>query len=962
MRSAVLRAARLLCLLCLLCLVALPPLGALAYESPLRQVFGAQDHDPAITTPDALLGFPLGSRAASAEEINAAIALWAQQSDRVQSIVYGHTHQGRPLRVAFVSSPANLARLDAIRAELAELADPRGTGEARAREIIARAPAVAYIAHSIHGNETSGGDAALALVYHLAAARSAEVEALLADTVVIIDPLLNPDGRARAVSDLRGFRSHVPSYDDQDLSRGTSWPFGRGNHYVFDMNRDWIYGTQPETVGRLALLRDWHPLLFVDAHEMGGQDTFLFSPPRAPVNPHFAPAFRDYLERFSVDQAEAFDARGWVYYSGEWNEGWYPGYTDAWGGLRGAVNILYEQARVADHGVRQANHLVLRYDEGVARQLGSAWANLRSLQANHRGLLQAFWDDRRSVTGARGDYADRVFVVRGDAHPDRARALVELLELQGIEAFRTTGEWRIGRATDLMGNEGPARVPAGAIVIPNRQPMARVVANLFEFDPRIDEASLVREREALLRDGRGTIYDVTAWNLPMMFGLEAWTTRGALPGGVEPARAAPPAAVNAPVSGVGYLIPGHDDAALRAAAALLQAGLRPRVAMKPVSLDGVEHPRGSLVLSVYDHRDRSPQDLHAQVRSALDGHVVSLVALRSGRGPGDAPDLGGGEFRLLDAPRLAILGKGATNSQNFGFLWYYAEQHLGLTPTLLDEAAVGRIDLRRYNVILLPERFGALPGNVREALKAWTDAGGTLVAVGSGAAALATADSPFRARTLEASLENLGPYRQALAREWMSGQAAGAVGDQLWNRTATAGTPAAWPADLNGREDAKDLAARDAWQRLFMPRGAFVAARCDGHGWLSLGCEGSLPVLVGTASPLMAGEGVEAPYRLGVFREAGSRGKNEWTRFGWAGVPPRQDLQLRMGGLLWPEAQERLANTAWVTRESSGRGQLILFANTPAFRGATRGMHRVLGNALVLGPGVGASAPIPVAP
>jgi hypothetical protein len=926
--------------------------------APLQQVFGAREYDARIATPDTLLGFAHGSQAATPEEIHAALLAWAAQSDRLRVHTYARSHQGRPLSVAIVSSPANLARLDALQDELDELADPRRTSEARAREIIARAPAVAYIAHSIHGNETSGGDAALGLVYHLIAGNDGETRALLDSTIVIVDPLLNPDGRARAVGDLRGFRTAQPSHDGQQLARGTSWPFGRGNHYVFDLNRDWIYGTQPETRGRLALLKRWHPLLFVDAHEMGAQDTFLFSPPRAPVNRHFPPRFREYLERFSRDQAEAFDRRGWVYYSGEWNEGWYPGYSDAWGGMRGAVNILYEQARVADHGVRQANGQVLHYSEGVARQLGSAWANLQSLRANHRQLLQAFWDDRKQVTGGSGEYTRRLYAIPGDAHPTRLATLLDLLALQNIEVYRTTREWRPGAATDTLGRRTSPTLPAGSLIVPNRQPLARLVANLFEFDQRIDEGSLRKEREELLRTGSGTMYDVTAWNLPMMFGVQAYTLEGGMPGDAE--RVGEPAVAGAALpaaSEVGYLIPGHDDGALRAASALLQAGLQPRVALKPLELDGRRYPRGSVVVTRYDHRDRSAEDLRQALAAALPHLREGIVALRSGQGPGDFPDLGGGEFGLLQAPRVAILGKGAVGSQNFGFVWHYLEHGLGLTPTLLDEAALARTDLRPYNVIVLPERSGPLDSGVRDALKGWTEAGGTLVAIGAASAALAMKDGPVKARTLDTALEDLAPYRGWLAREWLATQAGEQVGARLWSHAAVAGQPAPWPSDIgNDKDDLKAREAREQWRRLFAPRGAFLAARCADTSWLTLGCDGVLPVLVDANAPLMAGDGVEAPFRLGAFVSGGD--KREWTAFGWAGIPPGQSLHLRMSGLLWPEAQERLANTAWLTREALGRGQVILFATTPVFRGASHGMQRVLGNAVVLGPGLGASAPI----
>lgn len=936
------------------------PAAAGDARAPLLQVFGDSTYAERIDSPDTLLGFPHGQRAASPEEIHGALQRWAQQSDRIRVLVYGRTHQGRPLSVAFVASPELLARIDTLQGELDELADPRRTSEARAARILEDAPAVGYLAHSIHGNETSGADAAIGLIYHLLASNSVEVQAILQSTILIIDPQMNPDGRARTVADLRGFATAMPSFDEQQLSRGASWPFGRGNHYVFDMNRDWIYATQPETRGRLALLKRWHPLLFVDAHEMGAQDTFLFSPPRAPINPHFAESFRQFGARFAQEQAQAFDRRGWVYYSGEWNEGWYPGYTDAWGGLRGAVNILYEQARVADQGVRQANQRVLRYQEGVARQLGSAWANIESLARHGRDLQRAFWEDRKRNVSASGPYAQRVFAIPADAHPSRIRALRDNLALQNIEVHRLTSEWRVTSATDLFGRTREVTLPRGTLLIGNRQPLARLVANLFEFDPRPDAASLNREREELLRNGAGTIYDVTAWNLPMMYGLEAFSLESSLPSTSELLEAGVPAApLPVPAeSAVGYLISGRDDGALPAAAALLREGLRPRVALKDIELDGRRYPRGSLVLTRFDHRDLAPEALREGLRAAVPHLHEAVVALGSGQGPGDYPDLGGGEFGLLQPPQVAVLGRGRTNSQSFGFIWHYLEQGLGLTPSLLDEDWLGRVDLRRYNVIIAPERWGPpLAAGQTEVLQLWVEGGGTLIALGNAAAGMTGKEGPAQVRTLEASFENLVPFRSTLAREWIATQDSLPRAAQLWSHTAVAGSKAAWPEDVSDPKlDSKALAVRDEWQQLFMPRGAFVASRCNPHYWLSMGCDEALPVLVSDNSPLMVANGAEAPFRLGLHQAAaGKNNSTTWSDFGWAGVPPGHNLLLRMGGLLWPEAQERLANTAWVTREARGRGQIVLFANPPVFRGATLGMQRVLGNAVVYGPGLGAA-------
>jgi hypothetical protein len=927
---------------------------------PLEQAFGALDLDPAIPHPDQLLGFPLGQQAASVEQIHAALQQWAAVSDRLRVVEYARSHQGRPLSVAIVSSPENLARLDQIQDELHALADPRGIDAGRARAIIERAPAVAYIGHSIHGNETSGGDAALGLIYGLIAARDPLQRQRLADTVLLIDPMMNPDGRARAVADLKGFRGAEPNYDGQSMARGTSWPYGRGNHYVFDMNRDWIFASQPETQGRLELLQRWHPLVFIDAHEMGAEDTFLFSPARAPMNPHLSPRFLGFARDFGREQAAAFDRRGWVYYSGEWNEGWYPGYSDAWAGLRGAVNILYEQARVADFGVRQANGVVQFYADGVARQLASAVANIDSMRARRDALLQAFWDERRALVADRGDYARTVYAIDVQHQPSRGQQLLEVLRLQGVEVQRLNRPWST-RGNGFEGRSENVELPSGSLLVSTRQPLGRLAATLMEFDPRIDADSLKKERAELLRSGEGTIYDITAWSLPMFYGLPAWRIEGATPAHAEaalPAASAPRAPQD---SAVGWLIPGEDDGAVAAAARLLRAGLKPRVAHKDLRFDGIDYPRGSLVVTRHDHPHLSSAQLLQALGEASARLQQAPVALRSGEGPGDLPDLGGGEFGLLQPATVAVLGKGAVNPHTFGAVWHYLEHSLGVNPSLLDESAIARSDLRAYRVIVLPERWGGgLPKEIGEALDAWVEAGGTLIALGNAAGALAREDGLSAARTLPEALKDLKPYRDQLAREWMAQQSLASLDADPYARGTPVARRLAWSLDPDAKSaDGEALVEQDRWQQRFMPVGTFVAARCDSEHWLSFGCRSSLPVLVDGGTPLMAAEEVSAPFRYGRFRAAGEVAADaHWSAYGWGGLPPGQSLDLRLGGLLWPEAQERIAHTAWVTQESKGSGQIILFATSPVFRGASLGMQRVLGNAVVYGPGLGAQATI----
>jgi len=921
------------------------------------------DYDAAIPTPADLLGEFARTRAAPPEAIVRALERWAEASPRVQLVEYARSHEGRPLVLAIVSSPENLARLDAVRAGMARLADPRELSSQEGERLVNELPAVAWLAYSIHGNETSGSDAAAALVHHLAAARAGGVPEMLDDMVVLIDPMMNPDGRARHAKQNAEHRGSAPDFDDQSLLHTGYWPYGRMNHYLFDLNRDWIFGVHPETRGRMRAVRDWNPLLFVDAHEMYSQDTFLFSPPREPVNPFYPPVNEHWQPEFARGIATAFDRRDWLYYTGEWNEGWYPGYADAWAAIRGAVGMLYEQARVSEDAVRRADGGLLAYRESVHHQLAASLANLRTLNANGKALRAAFLAARREAVSASGPFASRTFAIPPSDNRSRQRRLLELLSLHGIEVHEATRPLE-ARVTDQFGRRGSERFPAGTLFIPNRQPEGHLVAALLDFDPRIATEALRRERESLLKRNESRIYDVTAWNLTMLADLRAYLLPAELPAASRSvSRAAPamPPDEAGDEERLGWVFDGADDAAPAAAARLMEEGTRVRFAEKPFRFGGTAFGRGSILALAADQRGR---DVAAAVGRTADDVGAAVVAIATGWGEGDDPDLGGSHFRLLEPPRIALLARGSTSPYDVGALWHLIDQRLGIRHSQLDEEHIEAADLRRYNVIVLPDRYGdarqTLPAGLPAALKAWVEQGGTLVAIGSAAVGLTKAEpAPTGVRELSAVLGRLPEYELAVLREFSAGVEPDA--DVVWDPVVAGELDYPWQPDAEREPLKKDeLARRDAWQRRFMPQGAILAARVDTEHWLTAGTGAVLPVLYGAPDVLMAGDGQEAPVRLGVFEavEAHPDEDEPPPATGWALLPEGQQLRLRMAGLLWPEAAHRLANGAWLTREAVGRGQIILFATPPVFRGATDGTARLFINAIVMGPGMGATAAI----
>ncbi len=933
-----------------------PPttLPGLSYDIPLL----SGPHDPSISTPESLLGFPVGQRTATPEQIVRAIQVWTEESDRAELVEYARSHEGRPLYYVVISSPENLARIDEIKTDLTALADASGTSEAQASAIIDRLPSVAWMAYSIHGNESSGADAALATVYHLTASTDSAISTMLDQQIVLIDPSMNPDGRARFVKELEQMRGTAPNIDDQSMLHNGSWPYGRTNHYLFDLNRDFMYLVHPETRGRVAAINQWRPQLMIDGHEMGSQDTYLFAPAREPINANIASTVRAWNETFGNDQAAAFDSMGWTYYTGEWFENLYGGYS-SYAEYRGTVHILYEQANVDEDGIKRPDGTILSYREAVHHQLLSTLTNLKTLAAHSKDMYQQYAADRRAMLASSSPYANISYAILPSDNHGRMNDLVEILQLQDIEVYQTTRELTVSDATDHLGKTSRTTLPEGTVVVPNRQAEARLISAMLEFDAPIKDDVLIKERQAALRDGSSIMYDVTAWNLTMMYGLPALRIGSELTANLEPYT---PKTAQISVGNdatLGWVVNGADDRSLGFAARLMEQGLQVRVIDKAAEFDGNTYSRGSVMVSRRDNRLRD--DLAALVQAEARHQGISLSAVNQGLGQGELPDIGGRHFRLLTRPNVALLSHGMINPYDFGTIWHSLDTHLGIRHSHLDSTFAASADLRRYNVLIVPDRWGGnLDGKEIAALKRWVEEGNTLIAIDGSVPGLLDPEKGLsEVRTLEGSFDDLAGFDLALQREWQA--LSESPVDLEMTRRHQVPISVTYPQTEGLQTDEDTLKQTNQWQRLFAPSGAFIAGRTDQKHWLTFGVDETMPILIARNPVLMSGSQSRAVVRLGSYEPMSDSAwdkqqkdlDDEAYRVGWSTLPEQQALRMRMSGLLWPEASQRLANSAWLTQEGLGKGQVILFASEPNFRGAARGMNRLLLNAIVYGPGLG---------
>lgn len=916
-------------------------IGAARQDSPAA---AAAQPVKSIPSPRSVLGFEPGDRPVRYDELVKYMQALDAASDLVSIETHGTTHEGRPLYHVIVTSAANHAKLDQIKADNAKLADPRTLSEADEKAIIDRQPAIAWMAYSIHGDEISPADSALQLMYRLASGEDEATKELRDEVVVIIDPMQNPDGRERYLANLRTMIGQVPNDDYQAMQHDSLWAAGRTNHYLFDMNRDWLPITQPETAGRIAALRQWNPHFQVDSHEQGALDTYLFDPPREPINPRYSAGNLKWRKAFAQDQAAAFNQHGWSYYTREWLDDWYPGYTNAWANLTGAISLLYEQAGAAGQSVMQAYGKARTYHDAVEMNVVSSLANLETLRSHRTEILSDFVADLRGASGKEFEEAG-VFLLPPSNEHSRRRRLIDVLTAHGLEYAYAAESFTAQGVNDLWGTEHTARaMPKGTLIVKAAQPRGRLMRSILAFDPHMSDAFLLEERRDI-EQGKGTrSYDVTAWNLPMAYGLESYWAK-TVPA-VKAMADVPEAGegndmVDLPdlttqPAAFGWVIDVADTDSLRVAGRLMQAGVQVRAAIEPFTLGGHRYERGSLLI----RRLENGEDVAQQVEDAIQmskapAHPVQTALVE------DGPDLGGQKFMLLQRPRIAIASQWPIDVNEFGSTWFLIDHQMRLPCSPINMQSIGGVDLRRYNVLIIPDggRFGAvLTDGVLASIKAWVEAGGTLIACGDAASFLANEKRGLSdVRLRSDGLDDLKVYAEAVARERAAREVKVDSG-LVWSGATTApATTTSQPESASSESalEGEELKRWDQWATRFSPQGAFLRVELDPDQFLSYGLPRDLAVLFAGSDCYLSKPPVQTAARF-----AGAK-------------------QLRLSGLLWPEARQRIADTAYATRESLGNGQVILFAGRPYFRAYLEGTGRMLQNAIILGPGLGANAPVP---
>lgn len=711
---AVMRYATLFALPVLLCLSVCAPA---ADEAPGLEYFlpiATSDYDPAVPTPEQALGWRFGEWHLQHHELVAYLRRLAEHSDRIELEEYARSQGRRPLLCLKITAPANQARLEEIRkAHIARTQAPQ------AADLPAGAPVVVWMGYGVHGNEPSASNAAVLLAYHLAAARDAATCELLENSVILLDPCLNPDGYERFADWTNSHRGRQPSGHRADREHQEGWPNGRSNYYWFDLNRDWLPAVHPESQGRLRLFHDWQPNLVTDYHEMGNVNrTYFFQPGIAKmVHPLTPEQNQSLTERMAREHARALDAIGSLYYSGESYDDYYIGKGSTYPDVNGSVGVLFEQASSRGHH-QDTEHGRLTFAFTIRNQLATSLSSLRSALALRPELLAYQREFYREALAEAAASKVRAHLFTAPGDPARLQAFQELLTRHRIQSHRPADDVRA---------EGRAFRAAESLVVPVHQRQFRLLQAIFE--KRTEFAS-------------SNFYDVSAWHLPSAFGLV----------GAEllevPAAAAQPeirsdGSLNGADPAYAYVFSWESRHAPRALFRLLEAKVRCWAATRRFTTAGeprLTWPQGSIVVPVGVQELLGAAELRELMQGIAREDGLQVQALATGY-HGGVPDLGSPSFRPVRLEGvLLVTGPGVTSTLA-GEVWHQFDQ-VWQTPLVMAEATqLNNTLLADFSaVILAGASFNALSTGARSALQGWVERGGSLIALGSATGSLAAQD------------------------------------------------------------------------------------------------------------------------------------------------------------------------------------------------------------------------------
>ncbi len=632
-----------------------------------------------VPSPEAFLGYKVGTRYTRHHKIVAYFNEVAKaRPNMVKLEQYGLTNEGRELMVAFVGSPENIQRLDEIRRNNLRLA---GVSRDKAAPLLNGAPAIVWLSYNVHGNEPSSSEAALLTLFALTDPSNAATKAWLKNTVVVIDPCINPDGRDRYVNWFNSVVGKDMNADPSSREHSEPWPGGRSNHYNFDLNRDWAWQTQVESQQRLKKYNTWLPQVHVDFHEQGYNAPYYFAPAAEPFHEVITPWQRNFQELIGRNNASYFDKNGWLFFTKESFDLLYPSYGDTYPIYNGAIGMTYEQGGHSRGGlaVVKSDGDTLTLVDRATHHFTTGLSTIETSSKNHEKLMSEFkqyFDDSRS--GKTGEYKTYVLTAKDQ---NKLIPVIKLLEQNGIEwgtldSKNFRGYNYFSGKEEAFGDEG-FHIAVSA------------------YQPKSVMARVLLEPKTVVTDSN--TYDITAWSVPYAYGVKAYAVKEKLDLG-NSWKVAPVKEVS---SSYGLLIPYSSFNAARLLGDLLRSNIKVRFAESPFRYKNKDYERGTLIVL----KTGNPENWNAITNAACIKHNIQPELVETGF-VDKGFDFGSSSVSTLSgAPKVAMLTGDQVSSLGAGEVWHYFDKILEYPITLINATEMGRMNFKDIHVLIIPDGY-----------------------------------------------------------------------------------------------------------------------------------------------------------------------------------------------------------------------------------------------------------------
>jgi len=672
-------------------------------------------YDPAIPTPKSIIGHEVGEWHVTHDKLLNYMKAIDVASDRVTLQVMGTTYEGRQQILLFITSPKNQKNLETIRQQHVQLTESNQSSSININDM----PIVVWIGHSIHGNESSGSNASLLTAYYLAAAQGPEIEALLENTVILLDPSFNPDGLNRFASWANTNKSQTQVSDPNAREFNEMWPGGRFNHYWFDLNRDWLPAQHKESQNRLAFFHLWKPNILTDHHEQGSNASFFFQPGvPSRVNPNTPQRNQDLTAALAKYHAKFLDSIGSLYFTKEGYDDFYYGKGSTYPDINGSIGILFEQASSRGHAQETENGL-LTFPFSIRNQFTTALSTLEGAKNLRKEFLTYQRDFYKDVVKEADAFPIKAFVVGDEMDKVRTNTFIQMLLRHQVDMYSLKQDYTADGKTFKAGS---------AVVIPTAQKQFKIIKTVFE--------KTLEYKDSLF-------YDVTAWTMSLAFGLpysEVKTAAG-LAGEKITKIALPALQVHHAANAYAYAFRWNEYNSPQLLYRLQLKGIMTKVATQKFKMmvDGkVEAFDYGTILIPVGMQKQKGQILANQIDDCAGNTGVEVFSLSTGLSSGGI-DLGSASFSNIKTPKVMMFGGTGTSATDVGEIWHLMDIRFNIPVSIVDVDRFNAINPSRYNVIIMPSgTYTGLDKNAQEKLRTWISGGGTLIATEDATKYLAT--------------------------------------------------------------------------------------------------------------------------------------------------------------------------------------------------------------------------------